>query len=153
MSRLIHFDRLPATTIRRLRDRAKALDLDDIGFAWTVEKEAESRIVAKLTALLPGSYYMDPPDGGDVPVMEQLRRMAEDAAKYRDSSAGNKAEDAAVRNLMQAVEQILDAGHMNQEDLARLRAAWNAVPACEPCGTPNCLEHGVPSGVRLATEA
>lgn len=36
-----------------------------------------------LTSVLPGSYYMDPPDGGDVSVIEQLRRMAEDAAKYR----------------------------------------------------------------------
>lgn len=32
---------------------------------------------------LPGSYYMDPPDGGDVTPLEQLRRMAEDARRYR----------------------------------------------------------------------
>lgn len=37
----------------------------------------------ELIALLPGSYYMDPPDGGDVSLLVQLRRMAEDAAKYR----------------------------------------------------------------------
>lgn len=36
-----------------------------------------------LCALLPGSYYMDPPDGGDVSIMEQIRRMAKDAARYR----------------------------------------------------------------------
>jgi hypothetical protein len=34
-------------------------------------------------ALLPGTYYMDPPDGGDVSVYEQMRRMAKDAARYR----------------------------------------------------------------------
>lgn len=33
---------------------------------------------------LPGSaYYMDPPDGGGVTIAEQLRRMGEDAARYR----------------------------------------------------------------------
>ena len=36
-----------------------------------------------LAALLPGVYYMDPPDGGDVPLVEQIRRMAADAARYR----------------------------------------------------------------------
>ena len=51
----------------------------------------EARVMAdKLTAelaacaaSLPGVYYMDPPDGGDVPVSEQLRRMAKDAERYR----------------------------------------------------------------------
>lgn len=37
-----------------------------------------------LLELLPGPYYMDPPDGGDVPIVEQLRRMAADAKKYRE---------------------------------------------------------------------
>lgn len=36
-----------------------------------------------LIALLPGPYYMDPPDGGSVTVLEQLQRMAQDAARYR----------------------------------------------------------------------
>ena len=43
--------------------------------AWA-EREAMANV-------LPGHYYMDPPDGGDVPVLEQLRRMAKDAARYR----------------------------------------------------------------------
>lgn len=37
----------------------------------------------ECAAALPGPYYMDPPDGGDVPVAEQLRRMAKDAERYR----------------------------------------------------------------------
>lgn len=37
-----------------------------------------------LYNLLPSTYYMDPPDGGNVSLLEQLQRMAEDAAKYRD---------------------------------------------------------------------
>ncbi|MCA8251812.1 hypothetical protein LGM89_00915 [Burkholderia sp. AU31624] len=40
-----------------------------------------------VRALLPGVYYMDPPDGGNVSLLEQLRRMAEDAARYRASRA------------------------------------------------------------------
>lgn len=39
---------------------------------------------AELYKLLPSTYYMDPPDGGNVRLLEQLQRMAEDAAKYRD---------------------------------------------------------------------
>lgn len=37
----------------------------------------------QLLALLPGSYYMDAPDGGDVSLIEQLQRMALDAKRYR----------------------------------------------------------------------
>ena len=36
-----------------------------------------------LLNLLPGVYYMDPPDGGSVTVIEQLQRMAKDAERYR----------------------------------------------------------------------
>lgn len=38
---------------------------------------------AEVAALLPGTYYMDPPDGGNATVLEQLQRMAKDAARYR----------------------------------------------------------------------
>lgn len=34
-------------------------------------------------ASAPGTYYMDPPDGGNVSIPEQIRRMAKDAARYR----------------------------------------------------------------------
>lgn len=33
----------------------------------------------ELASVLPGSYYMDPPDGGGVTLLEQLQRMAKDA--------------------------------------------------------------------------
>ena len=36
-----------------------------------------------LLNLLPSVYYMDPPDGGSVTVIEQLQRMAKDAERYR----------------------------------------------------------------------
>lgn len=38
---------------------------------------------AAISAALPYCYYMDPPDGGNVELSEQLRRMGEDAARYR----------------------------------------------------------------------
>lgn len=51
----------------------------------------EARVIAdrltaeldKCAAALPGVYYMDQPDGGDVSVSEQLRHMAKDAERYR----------------------------------------------------------------------
>jgi len=40
-------------------------------------------VPAEFVALLPGVTYMDPPDGGSVSVLEQFRRMSQDAARYR----------------------------------------------------------------------
>ncbi len=43
-------------------------------------------LIAELeqcASALPGTYYMDPPDGGNVSIPEQIRRMAKDAARYR----------------------------------------------------------------------
>lgn len=45
--------------------------------------------IEQCVAALPGVTYMDPPDGGDVSVSEQLRRMAADAARYRWLRDGN----------------------------------------------------------------
>ena len=41
--------------------------------------------LSEFAALLPGPYYMDPPDGGSVTVLEQFRRMALDAQRWRSS--------------------------------------------------------------------
>lgn len=45
--------------------------------------DAALRDAERMRALLPGSHYMDPPDGGDVSIEEQFQRMAKDAARYR----------------------------------------------------------------------
>ena len=37
----------------------------------------------ELSALLPSTYYMNPPYGGSVTILEQLQRMAKDAERYR----------------------------------------------------------------------
>lgn len=55
---------------------------------------------------------------GDDPtplLMEQWNRRTADLTNQ-----------AGLANLYGAVAQILDAGHMNTEDLARLRAAWES---------------------------
>lgn len=39
--------------------------------------------VSELLTIIPGTYYMDPPDGGSVTVMAQLKRMVVDAERYR----------------------------------------------------------------------
>ena len=62
------------------------LDLDDVVAQYPEAKRELEQLrkdLAAARALLPGVYYMDPPDGGQVEVLEQLRRMADDAARYR----------------------------------------------------------------------
>ena len=46
-----------------------------------IERLREFERSAALT--LPGVYYMDPPDGGDVSLLKQLQRSSIDAARYR----------------------------------------------------------------------
>lgn len=52
-----------------------------LGLIAEVER-LESEI-DQCASALPGTYYMDPPDGGNVSIPEQIRRMAKDAARYR----------------------------------------------------------------------
>lgn len=54
-------------------------------FGWWMCKRLEPLPITEetLAALLPGPYYMDPPDGGDVPILKQLQRMSQDAARWR----------------------------------------------------------------------
>lgn len=54
----------------------------------------------------------------------ERKREAMVASAYAE---GRKDEREQFAALLQAVEQILDDGHMNTEDLARLRAAWEAL--------------------------
>lgn len=43
-----------------------------------------AEFIGAVTSLLPSSYYMDPPDGGSVTVLEQFQRMAQDARMWRE---------------------------------------------------------------------
>ncbi|ANA73657.1 hypothetical protein [Pseudomonas aeruginosa] len=51
---------------------------------WLIaEVERLEAELSQCAIALPGTYYMDPPDGGNVSIPEQIRRMAKDAARYR----------------------------------------------------------------------
>jgi hypothetical protein len=56
---------------------------------WRALKDC-SVLVNSLLPLLPGPHYMDLPDGGDVSVIEQLHRMAADAAQWRKAGADSQ---------------------------------------------------------------
>ena len=51
--------------------------------ALKAENEKLSALERDMSNALPGVYYMDPPDGGDVSLLKQLQRMSNDAARYR----------------------------------------------------------------------
>jgi hypothetical protein len=52
-------------------------------------RDAALLVLDAVCALLPADpVYMDPPDGGNVSVLEQVGRMAEDAAKWRAAGTG-----------------------------------------------------------------
>lgn len=53
----------------------------------TAGDETPSIAISDLLPLLPGTIYMDPPDGGSVSVLQQLQRMSGDARKWREYKA------------------------------------------------------------------
>ncbi|MCT5287590.1 hypothetical protein LZL11_24155 [Pseudomonas aeruginosa] len=61
-------------TINKLRQKLQSAEVDRDRLKAELEQSA---------SVLPGNYYMDPPDGGNVSIPEQIRRMAKDAARYR----------------------------------------------------------------------
>lgn len=86
---------------------------------WVLDAEPVATN-AELMALLPGAYYMDPPDGGGPGVLEQLQRMAQDAARFRALRAAQESKDpydvleraadvAGVRNFVQVTGAQFDA--------------------------------------------
>ncbi|HBO3174870.1 TPA: hypothetical protein VDT20_005754 [Pseudomonas aeruginosa] len=60
---------------------ASAKPQEILGLIGEVERLEEE--LSQCASALPGTYYMDPPDGGNVSIPEQIRRMAKDAARYR----------------------------------------------------------------------
>ncbi|HFK2233619.1 TPA: hypothetical protein ACGXEV_000358 [Pseudomonas aeruginosa] len=78
-------------------------------YEWLAEDLKE------CASALPGTYYMDPPDGGNVSIPEQIRRMAKDAARYR------WLRDSCTRQwdvMYQDIEIVLDGTGVDEcEDL------------------------------------
>lgn len=92
-------------------------------------------LIARIAALsaeldaccsaLPGTTYMDPPDGGDVPVSEQLRRMGEDAARFRKLLRWMSSN---VKEGWDEVQRL--AGVATYVDWEEARAYLDALPEC-----------------------
>ena len=73
----------------------------------TLESELSDlrQLQAAVLEALPGVYYMDLPDGGDLPLGEQVKRMARDAkawrrwSSYRMQLARHVAADKLIESL------------------------------------------------------
>ncbi|WP_447899256.1 hypothetical protein [Stenotrophomonas maltophilia] len=59
---------------------------DSIFDACDAERNRLRAEMDQVAGCLPGVYYMDPPDGGNVSIPEQVRRMSEDAANHRKAA-------------------------------------------------------------------
>ncbi|QND84549.1 Uncharacterized protein ChrSV_2323 [Chromobacterium vaccinii] len=85
---------------------------------------------AELARLLPGVFYMDAPDGGDVPLLEQLRRMARDAARYRwltqDAHIGECFTDRGVVLEICGTDREIPVLHERATDRDEVDAAIDA---------------------------
>lgn len=67
----------------QMRVPVEATDPDVVLFDCRREIERLREFERSAALTLPGVYYMDPPDGGDVSLLKQLQRMSIDAARYR----------------------------------------------------------------------
>ena len=93
-----------------------------------------SNIEQYVLSVLPSVYYMDPPDGGDVSILEQLRRMADDAAKYRATvkapqNAADHIEAQCVPTYQDPVAFVTVKMHCDEfaesDDDATLSYSWS----------------------------
>lgn len=96
-----------------------------------------------VLSVLPSIYYMDLPDGGDVSVLEQLRRMADDAAKYRAAPPVEQTRAltaAQIEDLQEAREILenmvrsveIDGNYSTEATCTFLRQALLCLPAARP---------------------
>ncbi|MBA5189783.1 ead/Ea22-like family protein [Pseudomonas aeruginosa] len=85
-------------TILALLDEIDRLKAENCAHKDT-QKHCEllEQYLKECASALPGTYYMDPPDGGNVSIPEQIRRMAKDAARYRwrESETSKRSDKAA----------------------------------------------------------
>lgn len=79
--------------------------------------------VNHLASLAVGAYL------GEMPIGERDIEMGKIIERLQtDAYAEGRKDECEAHVLLRAVaEQILDAGHMNTEDLAMLRFAWEAL--------------------------
>lgn len=78
-------------TINQLRQKLQSAEVDRDrlkaeNYAYKDRQKLYEWLAEDLkecASALPGTEYMDPPDGGNVSIPEQIRRMAKDAERYR----------------------------------------------------------------------
>lgn len=100
------------------RESGHAAEDDEIAlYAASQRSEIEQYVLS----VLPSVYYMDPPDGGDVSLLEQLRRMADDASKYRASiNAADHIGDADKKVEAQSVPVDLSEPVLTDEECEQI---------------------------------
>lgn len=103
-----------------------------------------------LSRLLPNSWYMDPPDGGSVTLLEQLQRMTKDADKWRAHEAGGGAAPGA------SPEPLLPVPYPKREDVSDvMRARFERLFADEQGRNHSTLrrnEQGAYANLRVAAD-
>lgn len=78
-------------------------------------KEHAASLQAEIDGIartLPGVFYMDPPDGGSVTLVEQFERMAKDAARWRWMSQNCHPEFSSL-DTPHVVAKVCVGGHRN----------------------------------------
>lgn len=78
---------------------------------------------AEFVAALPGPYYMDPPDGGDVPAIEQIQRISAEVEALRDQALKDRGISDGDDQIVAAAEayaylRVLMAISLVEKDLA-----------------------------------
>jgi hypothetical protein len=76
---------------------------------------------AELSSVLPGVWYMDPPDGGAPTILEQLQRQADDATRFvwLTTDHGDPATREKCRELIARLPVMSYAAAKDAIDTAR----------------------------------
>ena len=117
---------------RRLRSCAHGVSLGADGMGWSPDPALLREAAAELERLCAENaalkhdlqYARDGLTKGRTRMREDNERLAREAYTWSKAAETYAAELERHKPLLQAVEWLLDDGHMNTEHLARMRAAW-----------------------------
>lgn len=100
----------------------------------TTSNPGDSLTDEQIMALLPGPYYMDAPDGGDTPLLEQLKRMANDAKRWREQAyrTTSAAPDDGVRTIEELRRDLAKTALAMEADRVEWAQRLAAAPSPQP---------------------